>query len=97
MRARIKKKHANCLELEKKTSEQNLVLILFAERMVRVFSIDHTTKERGANAVPLYFQLLKFRISELLFGTFSPSAIFSAFSNFKTCLSFCFLCFRTTL
>ena len=54
MRAQIKKKHANCLELEKKTSEQNLVLILFAERMARVFSIDHTAKERGANAVPLY-------------------------------------------
>ena len=64
MRARREKKHANCLELEKKTSEQNLVLILFAERMVIVFSIDHTAKERGANAVPLYFQLLKFRISE---------------------------------
>ena len=36
MRAQIKKKHANCLELEKKTSEQNLVLILFAERMERI-------------------------------------------------------------
>ena len=47
-----KKKTCKLLEARENTSEQFLVLILFAERMARVFSMTRTAKEKR----PMHFQ-----------------------------------------